>query len=150
MKGLKWRSLPQMLDYLMKNQFSLPQQNRLVKVSDLLERNRNTAIDTIEDYRNNYISFQQYEYRIELLGETKKKMLELSSKKMKELLTDKTIICFGYGSISEPERMIIPEQHWPFLNFDFENNRAIGNGLFWGSLKLIYCTKLSENQKSET
>jgi len=91
---------------------------------------------TPEDYQDTLIE-----------AETALDAVEDAERPAKEALIEGQYIGMGYTSLAVHSLTPVPQQHWHFLNVDFDEDRAVGPDLQYEGLRFVESEKLDTREK---
>ena len=74
-------------------------------------------------------------------------MLDNAEEVVREMLSSKRLIAFGFASPSDSVPAVIPAHHWHFLQIDFDEGKAKGEDLQYVGIKAIPISELSNEEQ---
>jgi hypothetical protein len=74
-------------------------------------------------------------------------VLDNAEEVVREMLSSKRLIAFGFVSPSDSVPAVIPAHHWHFLEVDFDEGKAKGEDLQYVGIKAIPISELSDEEQ---
>ena len=74
-------------------------------------------------------------------------VLDNAEEVVREMLSSKRLIAFGFVSPSDSVPAVIPAHHWHFLQIDFDEGKAKGEDLQYVGIKAIPISELSDEEQ---